>query len=352
MSGGILGQGAPQGAGILGGFNQFANDNSAALLGLGAGLLSGDWGSGAQGFAQGMAQDERTRLLKMKEAEDERRKVAAQQLAQKLGKPELAEFPELAGQLYVAMNKPKDPQLIGSAETGYTWATPGAPLPDNIAQGTGPKTNWEIKTIKNSDGSETPVYFNPRTMETKPVPGYGTGSSKAAAAEAQTRQAADIVVQDIDRALDITGKSDVTLFGFDTGINKVTGAAGQALSNVGGTQANDVAKLTDTIKANATFDKLQAMRKSSPTGAALGAVSDTENKLLGAAIGSLEQSQTKEQFVRNLQRVKKIYNEIIHGPGTTDEAGNLRSAQGAVSRNQDGSISTPYGTLRPRTPRG
>ncbi len=182
MSGGILGNGDPQGLGILGGFNQFATDNSAALLGLGAGLLSGDWGQGAQGFAQGMQQDERTRLIQRKQQEEEQKKVAAQQIAQKMGLPEgFASSPDdvfaLARSVQAHKLTPKDPQLVGSAETGYAWLTPGQELPENIAKGTGPKTNWEIKTVKNADGSESAVYFNPRTMETRPVPGYGSGGA-------------------------------------------------------------------------------------------------------------------------------------------------------------------------------
>ena len=89
---------------------------------------------------------------------------------------------------------------------------------------------------------------------------------------------------------------------------------GSALSGVGGTASRDVAGLTNTIKANASFDKLQQMRESSPTGGALGAVSDTEMGLLSSAIGNLEQSQSEGQFRDNLARIQNIYLDIIHGP--------------------------------------
>ena len=49
----------------------------------------------------------------------------------------------------------------------------------------------------------------------------------------------------------------------------------------------------------------------SPTGAALGPVSDFENRLLQATIGNLEQSQNKEQLLYNLERVLDIYTKII-----------------------------------------
>jgi hypothetical protein len=37
--------------------------------------------------------------------------------------------------------------------------------------------------------------------------------------------------------------------------------------------------------------------------------------LLASVLGSLEQSQSEPQMVENLERLNKVYNEIIHGPG-------------------------------------
>jgi hypothetical protein len=319
MSGGILsllGGGNPQGTGILSGFDQFAQENAAALLQAGAGLLSGNgWGAGAQGFAQGMQQDERTRALKQAQADKERQRLAAQQLAEKLGRPELADMPEVLGSLALDRYKTREPSEFDRLTAGMD---PQLVEQAKLAKlGLVNNSKWEIKTVKNADGSESAVYFNPADpTKTVPVPGYGTGASKQAQQQAQREQSADIVVQDIDRALDITKKSWTPVTG---------GIGGQVLSNIGGTNAHNVSQLLNTVKANATFDKLQAMRAASPTGGALGAVSDQENKLLGAAIGSLEQSQSEEQFVQNLKRVKKIYNEIIHGPGATDANGNLKA---------------------------
>lgn len=113
-----------------------------------------------------------------------------------------------------------------------------------------------------------------------------------------------VVTQDIDRAMELIEQSPFT----------TTGAIGPALSKIGGTASNDVNQLITTIKANAGFDRLQAMRDASPTGGALGAVSERELTYLQSTIGSLDQSQTKEQLIRNLQRVRKAYSDIIDGP--------------------------------------
>lgn len=119
----------------------------------------------------------------------------------------------------------------------------------------------------------------------------------------QKTTAANVVVQDIDRALGII-KESPTL---------TTGMVGQGLSNVGGTSARDLSALLGTVKANSGFDRLQQMREASPTGGALGQVSNIELGLLTSAIGSLEQSQSPEQLQDNLRRVKNIYLDIIHG---------------------------------------
>jgi hypothetical protein len=47
------------------------------------------------------------------------------------------------------------------------------------------------------------------------------------------------------------------------------------------------------------------MRNNSPTGGALGQVSEFENRLLQAVWGALEQSQSPSQFNENLDLVKK-----------------------------------------------
>jgi hypothetical protein len=130
------------------------------------------------------------------------------------------------------------------------------------------------------------------------------GGKEASAAERQARQGG-VVAQDIDRALDIVSGSPML----------TTGMGAQMLSGVGGTSAKNVAALLDAVKANVGFDQLQAMRAASPTGGALGAVSEQENKLLQSALGSLDQSQDQKQLTDNLKRVKNIYLDIVHGVG-------------------------------------
>lgn len=177
---------------------------------------------------------------------------------------------------------------------------------------------------------------NGQVLQLVPIPG-GPAAAEAEAARkaaeagktAQDRTA-NIVVQDIDRTLGIVKDNP----------NLTTGIGGMALSNVPGTDAFNASKLLNTVKANAGFDKLQAMRDASPTGGALGQVSEREIGFLQSTIGNLEQSQSAEQFTDNLKRVKNAYLDIIYGPGsgpererlgfemTPDKAQDLRSGGG------------------------
>lgn len=124
-------------------------------------------------------------------------------------------------------------------------------------------------------------------------------------APTREEQQAGVVVQDIDRAME-----QIKANPFMT-----TGPMAQFTGWLGGTPAANVGELLKTVKANAGFDELQAMRESSPTGGALGSITEREIAYLQATIGSLEQSQNDQQLRDNLVRVKNAYLDAIHGVG-------------------------------------
>lgn len=189
--------------------------------------------------------------------------------------------------------------------TGRVAQIGGAQTTVNVVQ---PKLSADYKPIVDNQGN---------IIGAEPIPGTKAAREAEAVAEKTEKgekirkKTSDIVTTDVDRALGIIEKADIP----------VTGAAGigQLLANVPGTDAADLQALLGTIRANAGFDQLQAMRDASPTGGALGAVSEGEGRRLESAIGNLEQSQSKEQLVFNLKRVRRIYNEIVHGPSKEDE---------------------------------
>jgi soluble lytic murein transglycosylase-like protein len=147
------------------------------------------------------------------------------------------------------------------------------------------------------------------------IPGSATDRKLADAAKKEegratsTIRSGNIVVEDIDR----------TMAAVDKAFLPATGVGASTLAGIPGTAAHDVSKLLDGIRANIGFDKLQQMRESSPTGGALGQVSEKENELLQSVFGSLAQSQSPQQFKENLKRLKTVYMDIIHGVGKWKE---------------------------------
>ena len=89
--------------------------------------------------------------------------------------------------------------------------------------------------------------------------------------------------------------------------SNVAGLGGSILSNIAGTEAHDFRARITTIKANIGFDKLQAMRDASPTGGALGQVSEKELDQLNASMGNLDNSQSPKQLRENLIAVRAQY---------------------------------------------
>jgi hypothetical protein len=85
-----------------------------------------------------------------------------------------------------------------------------------------------------------------------------------------------------------------------------SGFVGNAGSFIAGTPAHDLSKTLVTIKANLGFDSLQQMRDNSPTGGALGQVTEKELELLQSAWISVEQSQSEGQLRSNLNKLKQI----------------------------------------------
>ena len=98
-------------------------------------------------------------------------------------------------------------------------------------------------------------------------------------------------------------------------ISNWSSGVGSWLSVIPATDARNLKGLIDTMKANAGFDKLQAMREASPTGGALGQVSERELAFLQNVFGNMETDQSPAQLKYNMQLFQYVYNTLIHGVG-------------------------------------
>lgn len=125
------------------------------------------------------------------------------------------------------------------------------------------------------------------------------GGPEAAAAEKEKTSAelamssfknkANIVDNKITDAIALLDKSGQWVAGF-----------GSYLQNTPNTESIKFRGVLDTIKANLGFEELQNMRDNSPTGGALGGVSERELNFLQSVSASLDQAQKPEDLRRIL----------------------------------------------------
>lgn len=106
----------------------------------------------------------------------------------------------------------------------------------------------------------------------------------------------DSVIEEVDKAVKIA--KDGTL---------ATGIPGAVTAKVPGSPAYNLRKRLDTVKANLGFDKLQQMRDSSPTGGALGSITERELDLLQATLTNLDPNMGDAELIQGLEKVKGHY---------------------------------------------
>jgi hypothetical protein len=180
------------------------------------------------------------------------------------------------------------PETLNTLDLGGSIATfdpnTGAIVDAAVKQGA-PAQNMNV-TQEGGVRTMAPAPGSPEAMEVE------AKKSKALANLGSIDQKRTVVSQDIDEALNIARNVPVN------GVFSLAEA-------IPGTPQADVAELLNTIEATIGFDALQEMRNNSPTGGALGSVTERELNLLTATLGSLKQRQSPPQFVRNLKRLKE-----------------------------------------------
>lgn len=129
------------------------------------------------------------------------------------------------------------------------------------------------------------------------------GSIAQDAKDALSARAGGVVIEDIGRLKKVVESAPW--------YSPAVGLGADLMKGIGGSKAADAEALAKTVRANIGFDRLQQMRDASPTGGALGSVSEQEMATLQAVMGNLEQSQSEGQFIQNLDRMGEIYTNIM-----------------------------------------
>lgn len=129
----------------------------------------------------------------------------------------------------------------------------------------------------------------------------------------------------------------------EKGISWNTGLTGSALSMLPGTEARNLQAELDTIGSGSMLQTMQALKAASPTGATgMGALSDSEGKLLRDSMGSLDTWQSPEQLRRNLLNIRKTYVDLLTSWGySPEEVESLFAVPKAQTGGTHQSSSTP-----------
>jgi hypothetical protein len=89
-----------------------------------------------------------------------------------------------------------------------------------------------------------------------------------------------------------------------------SGLVGKTMSAINAPARTTLEGYIDTLKANLSFEELKAMKAASPTGGALGAISENELRLLGSTVASLNPNMPRDKLLENINKIEKKYAEI------------------------------------------
>jgi hypothetical protein len=161
----------------------------------------------------------------------------------------------------------------------------------------------KVYPIRPPSGTEFTI--NPDGSTTyKQGAGVGSQTDKAQRAEAYKAGKATELMKDLN--LLESGVAEMA--------PGIAGAAGRMIAEkVPATEQADRKAIIDRVKSTLTVAELQAMRNSSPTGASLGNISNTDVGLLKDAATALGNEQNPEAFKRELVRLKNLQHEILYG---------------------------------------
>lgn len=187
-------------------------------------------------------------------------------------------------------------------------SAPGATMPGQQLR-SAPKPQAEPEesfgtpqTVIGPDGKPALVQFGNRGGQ-RPVQGFTDapkGQTPAQQAKMQTTARKErMMLAANDAAVDQTVALIDSIVARKDDLSGVTGM-GRVGSMIPGTDWADLAAKLDTLKGRSAFGALQQMRANSPTGGALGQVSERELYLLQNAETQLQNSQSPESLVQSL----------------------------------------------------
>lgn len=132
-----------------------------------------------------------------------------------------------------------------------------------------------------------------------------------------------------------------------------TGYTGSALRRIPGTAAYGLKTKLDTLDANQAFRALQQMRESSPTGGALGQITERELDLLKSTIANLDPNQSQQDFLQSLDEARSYYQGLIDKlPAEQQAEPQLQNAMTRIrmGNRDDALVAAGFGETEKATP--
>lgn len=143
-----------------------------------------------------------------------------------------------------------------------------------------------------------------------PVEGGGNLTAPTSAAEERRQERREERAAAAERAAsDALSKANIALDTVDLAMdstNWATAGLAGTLDWVPGSPPKRLAGYLNTIRANVAFNELQQMRRNSPTGGALGNVSNADMSLLQSTLATLDQQASPEDLRRALATIKRV----------------------------------------------
>ena len=191
--------------------------------------------------------------------------------------------------------------FAGQSVPGVNPQLPGAQAPSLPGMGYVPGSPRPAQQAPTAQTAQ------PAQPAPQPMPQSGTMISPK---QIQERQAllpkATAALAKVEEDYAVTERLIDQVLGGATG--RITGIFGM-FPDVPGQPASDTQQALDTLKVRLGFESLQDMRAASPTGGALGQVSEREGKWLQQAKANLERSQSDERLRSNLTDLKQRLKE-------------------------------------------
>lgn len=180
--------------------------------------------------------------------------------------------------------------------------------------------------------------------------------AKAEAKRPQATQAFRTATREIDNLI-----ADLRTLKADPGVNGITGfVAGRTPGILAASRRAEA--MYEKIMAKGQFRALQDLRNASPTGGALGSITDRENEALRASFGALDRKQDAKDFINNIDKVigdleysrgniSSAFADTYGAPESAGATSNADNSATASNLNEQDKQALEWANANPNDPR-